>query len=414
MADIQLNKPLYKSGGGEAGAQRVEVPKPGRPSLLPRMGAILMDVLLLHFFYMLLLKAVPAPAIALGRAGEWIGLLVAWVYFSLCGSHLFLGRTLGKLFMRLQVGEAAAPDLPLGRSAVRAALLLAGCAVTIALNQLATVREQANPQDPQPIFLATLGWAINAGWLLGNLLFSAYEPFGRTLYDRLTGALVTASDADPALLQEHLANVRSAFGQPIPRRCYVALAICLLGACAVITPQYMRLRSEMAKLTPEEKERVQRGQALFRVQGFGRPGLTGRFENLAGQEDKTSTHAAVLAAILAFDHVGRFDTQQLKDDPTVTSFHERVVRETEEQPDFRATFGETMRGLYANLNLDRTRSEAPGTTVPKLLRLEMSFREKGDLFFAWDSMPKYSVSELLDMDAGDPNSSRPITIKLRR
>lgn len=408
MAEIQLNKALYKAGGeGTTAESKPVVPKPGRASIMPRMGAVLLDILLLHFVYLLLIKVAPGLTVRLGRAGEWVGLLGAWAYFSICGSHLCLGRSLGKLFLRLQVGDEAGPDLPLGRAMVRAALLLSGCVATIALEQYAAARDTQSELDPLPTFLKALGWAINAGWLLGNLLFSAYEPFGRTLIDRLAGSVVTATDAEPGLLQEHLARVRESIGTPAPKKCYVALLVCVVAACALVIPQYTRFRSELQRLSPEERQRLQRGRSLFQFSGFTGPNPTGRFETPAGDEDKTSTNVAVLAAILGYEHLGQVEPDALKSDPQVKSFHQRAVQAAQNEPDFR----ESISGLFNNLNLTRIRNEQPGTTIPKLLRMEVSFAERADLFFAWDAVPKYSVSQKLELDPGDPKTSRPLTIR---
>src|SRR5689334_21089261 len=127
MSEVQLNKPLYKSGGDGQAPNRPVMPRPARASMMPRMGAILLDILLLHFAYLLLIKLAPGVTVALGKAGPWLGLFVGWIYLSVCGSHITWGKSLGKLVMRLQVSDVNGPDLPLPRAALRAALLLGGC-----------------------------------------------------------------------------------------------------------------------------------------------------------------------------------------------------------------------------------------------------------------------------------------------
>lgn len=411
MADLQLNKPLYKSNAADAPVENRPVPvKAARPTIMPRIGAVLVDVLLLHFAYLLIIKVAPGLVIRLGRAGEWIGLLGAWFYFAVCGSHLALGRTLGKLVMRLQVLDVAGPDLPFNRAALRATILLAGCVVTIALGQYADALEQTTELNPLPPFLATLGWAINVGWLLGLMLFAVYEPNARTLADRLAGSAVTASDADPTLLQDYLGNLRASANNPVPKWCFAALAISLVAACALVTPQYITYRNQLNALSASDREQLVRAQSLFRFPGFHGPSATGRFENASGDEDKASTAVAVLATILTYNQVGRIDIGALKQNPDVNSFHKRTVEAAHTQADFRESIG----GLFNNLNLTRTRSEQPGTTIPRHIRMELSFAEKADLFFASDSVPKYSVSETFDLDPGDPATSRPLTITPRK
>ncbi|MGI8905777.1 MAG: RDD family protein [Candidatus Sumerlaeaceae bacterium] len=406
MADLQLNKPLYKSTGSGAAAERTILPRAPRASIMARTGAVLLDIIFLHFAYLLLIKLAPGATVRLGSAGEWFGLAGAWLYFSFCGSHLTWGRTLGKLVMRVQVSDVTGPELPLGRAALRAALLLCGCVFPIAMTQYATRLQAETDLNPLPTYLRQLGWALNWGWLFGNLVFSAYEPFGRSLIDRIVGSAVNATDAEPATLQEYFADVRGSAGLPAPHKSWFAFASALGVLLTIVTTLYIVGVDAVKKVGDDKRAEAKRYREALSQKDFSQPIAGGQLENSA-ESDRKTTEPQLMSALLTYEHIGPIDVEELKRDPRITGSLDRIVAFQQSEPSFRGWFAD----LFNRMNKQRFEKGEATTTVPKQMRLEVSFAEKADLFFASEAMPKYSISKVMDLDPGDVASSRPLSVR---
>src|SRR5256885_1663319 len=92
--------------------------------LWARIGAVVINVLVLHALAMSAIRFFPRETIWLGVAGPWAGLAFGYLYFSLSASHLTSGRSAGKAVLRLQTTDTAGPCLPVSRAFTRTALLM--------------------------------------------------------------------------------------------------------------------------------------------------------------------------------------------------------------------------------------------------------------------------------------------------
>ena len=207
MAEIQLNKPLYKESTPASGPPAARGP---RPSPFARFGAFLVDVLVLHGVFLAFIKLAPSVAIRAGSAGMWIGLALGWLYFALGFSRVLGGRTAGKLVLRMRVADIAGPDLPFDRAALRAALLLWPAALYLAL-----VRYGESRFDPSVLSITPMAHIVAlgaiVGWLAGNCSHCTAEPFGRAWWDRMAGSAVVNSDSAGEAQAEFLRVARETF-----------------------------------------------------------------------------------------------------------------------------------------------------------------------------------------------------------
>lgn len=95
-----------------------------------RLGALVLDVLLLGVVGFLLGLFFSEQFIALGSWGRWLGFIIELGYFGLLNSRLGNGQTLGKRLLKIRVVDGANQLLSLPRAMVRAAIL----AMPFALN----------------------------------------------------------------------------------------------------------------------------------------------------------------------------------------------------------------------------------------------------------------------------------------
>lgn len=95
-----------------------------------RLGALVVDVLLLGVAGCLLGLLFSEQFIALGSWGRWLGFIIELGYFGLLNSRLGNGQTLGKRLLKIRVVDGASQLLSLPRAMVRAAIL----AMPFALN----------------------------------------------------------------------------------------------------------------------------------------------------------------------------------------------------------------------------------------------------------------------------------------
>lgn len=84
-----------------------------------RIGALLLDGILLGLVGLTLGLCFESTFIQLGGLGRLIGFGIALVYFSVMNSHLCNGQTIGKLIFSLQVVDAENQNISLSRSLLR-------------------------------------------------------------------------------------------------------------------------------------------------------------------------------------------------------------------------------------------------------------------------------------------------------
>jgi len=377
MAEIKLNKPLYKTD--DEADFTPPIPRKPQSHLLGRGAALFLDIMLLHLIFAAVVRFVPEVSLALGWAAPWLGLALGFLYFGFGFSHITLGRTMGKLITRVQVADIAGPDLPLGRAFARAGLLLWPLPVQLVLRMIA---ENAANQDPTNIYatLEVFGTMLILGWVLGNALFAASDPFKRTVYDRLVNSIVINAELEAEPTAAYLADARQANQQPPLKRSITGLGLALTLTMAFATASAMSAMTELRDLPEDQRERA---RAMV-IPGYGRA--------MPAQplSDPATTHTVAVAV-----HLRKrtpIDMDALKANPETSATLDRIISNIVSE--------EYIEGLhkYASaVNLERgKRGELP-MQAPSKIHFELSYAEYADLFFARESHPVYTLSRVFDI-----------------
>lgn len=88
-----------------------------------RVGAFVVDVLVLALVAGALFWLWPTQVVALGSAGRWVGFCIALLYFGLMNSRLGHGQTVGKRVMGLRVVGATGQPISVPRALARQTVL---------------------------------------------------------------------------------------------------------------------------------------------------------------------------------------------------------------------------------------------------------------------------------------------------
>lgn len=390
MKEIRLSKPLYKEDepAGSPVPKQAAPPesRPPRASMLGRGGALLVDLLLLHGICSAIVKFAGDQVVVLGWGGPWIGVVLALVYFGLSASPLAQGRTIGKFILRLRACDVAGPDLPVGRALKRAALLVAPLAVYVATLQYAdSIRR---PDEISPLgSLPLVGVALAVGWYLGNAFFAGSEPFGRTLYDRLSGSIVVNSDAGIEPIAEWLRGARTCDKDGIPRRALIMLLMPLLGFPAITGYLLFQQARAMKALPEEERAFYMKMRAELDIPGFSDPQQVPQPRPKPESADQPTT-----VAHFQYLKRGRIDVQKLQTDSRATSAVDRMIG--------------VQRRLLSDARAKNRLSEAK---VPREIEFCVSFAEFADLLFARNALEVFSVRRVADFSEFQTTGTATIT-----
>lgn len=377
MADIKLNKPLYNDK--DSGDFTPPTPRPPKPSLLGRAAALFLDIMLLRLVFAVLVRFLPDPILALGPIAPWVGLLIGWAYFGVGFSHITLGRTLGKLILRVQVAELQGPDLPVGRAFYRAAVLLWPLPVLLALRLVA---EHFANTDPTNIYttVEVFGWMLIVGWGFGNLMFAGFDPFGRAVHDRLASSIVINAELEPAPVAQYMTDARAAAARPLIRKSVTGLGFALVVCMAFAAASSLEVMRQLRDLSDEER---QRAQAMVHPP-YGRAWP-------APPTDDTPT-TAVLPVTLNFRTRGKLDIESIKAEGNPNQTLERIIGAT-----LSSNFTNELRDYLNSANFDRARRGEQATSIPERLKFDVGYAEYADLFFASEAHPVYTISRTVDM-----------------
>lgn len=375
MADLKINKPLYKDSDEP---EYSPTPRPPKASIVGRAAALFLDIMVLRLLFSVLVRYMPEPILSLGPLAPWVGLLIGWAYFGVGFSHITLGRTFGKLILRVQVAETAGPDLPVGRAFLRAGVLLWPLPVLLGLRLLA--ESHANV-DPTSVYttVEVFGWMLILGWVAGNLLFAMFDPFGRSVHDRVADSIVINAELEPAPVQEFLAGARTAGKEPPLRKSAIGLGFALTLALAFAVVSSMEVRKQLGSLSPEE---------LYRARAMVDPEF-GRAWPVPPVDDVSSTET--LPVTLNFRKRGHLDLDQVRNSDTTQTL-QRVISAT-----LSANFTEELREYLNSANYYRARRGEDPTSVPENLQFDIGYAEYADLFFAAEAHPRYTISRTIEM-----------------
>lgn len=385
MAEIKLNKPLYEEksptsgcGGGSCPSGTVRKPRAPRPHALARVGAGIIDLLALHFLGLLVIRFASPAVISLGEAAPWVGLAVGWLYFAIGASALTGGRTLGKLILQLRTVDVAGPDLGLGRAMLRSALILWPLAVFLVADRMGERLDRPDELTLAPLYGRFAG-ALVFGWWLGNVFFAALDAHGRSLWDRLTGAIVITSDCEAEALGAFMRSAREDAAAPAgSARSIVALAATLVVCVGFFGWLIWREAQRMAELSPQDREHFVAQKKRLYVEGFGQPVPLGPTTESAAADDQTST------AHFQYRRRGPVDAEALKKDPAVMS----KARDLAD-----VTLAEMRR------HLAQEKERVPLEFFPAKVRFDVGFASYCDLLFSWDSVEVLTLSHTVALRA---------------
>ncbi|MBS0160282.1 MAG: RDD family protein [Nitrospira sp.] len=137
---------------------------------------------------------------ALGRTGRFIGGTIALVYFGALNSHIGQGQTLGKRLLKIRVTDAKGEPISLPRSFVRGSILL----VPFALN--GTLTPPGPYEQLVGVVLSILIFGVGVAQVY---LYCCNRRTGQALHDILVGTFVrdagSTSEIDLKMWKPHLA-----------------------------------------------------------------------------------------------------------------------------------------------------------------------------------------------------------------
>ncbi len=402
--EIRLNKPLYKEDGGGppaasggAGAPSAPLPRPARPMILARAGAFVIDVLVLHGLLLGVIKLWHEGIVQLRLAGPWVGLLLGWVYFALGSGPLTGGRTLGKLIVRVRVADLSGPDLPAGRAALRAALLLWPGLLSTLLSQMSEARYNAGVLSIWPI-VPLLGWAVILGWFAGNSVFAAVDPHGRTWYDRFTGSIAVALDASAEDQGDFVRSARETTDPARLRKSRLYLWL-IVGGLAGLVLFWLQQQHRYLQQSPEWLNGLRTRQQELQIPGFARPFVYDEASR-PGSAPAATQASDPGTSTLVFLYTARrpLDAKALEADPSVRGVVDRIS-------DYQRLEVRVFREQERLERAKRAKTAEPAAPppvsmadrMPRKLQIRAAFAEFSDLFFAWNASEVFSIGKKVDL-----------------
>ncbi len=151
-----------------------------------RVGALLVDTLLLGIVGFVLGLALERVFVQMGGYGRFIGFAIALVYFTTMNSRLFAGQTLGKKLLKLRVVNADNENISLARSALRYLVI----ATPFSLNGAHFTNEAMLSVLIYPLSLIIFGGIFSILYLY---IFNRVTR--QTLHDLAVGTYVVNADA---------------------------------------------------------------------------------------------------------------------------------------------------------------------------------------------------------------------------
>ncbi|EGN75768.1 hypothetical protein A28LD_0818 [Idiomarina sp. A28L] len=158
-----------------------------------RVGALIVDTVVLGMFGALLGWLFADAFIAMGPHAFWIGLVVALLYFGVLNSSIGNGQTIGKRLFAIRVVDASNAQISLFRSLGRYSILVIPYSLSD-LTQLAT---------PNPSIMLYVSSFIGVGGSLAIVYLVLFNRATRqSLHDIATGTYVVYVDAQPQPIKQ--------------------------------------------------------------------------------------------------------------------------------------------------------------------------------------------------------------------
>lgn len=402
MSKIELNKPLFDTPDSRRYARAAASPsnKPAAPQepipgIFGRIGAVIVDFLLLHCVLMLVTVVAHDAVMQLGIAGRWVGLAFGILYFTVGYSRITQGRTLGKMLLHLQVCDLNAKLISPARALLRALALLWPLVVYCAAGQYGEHLD-ANPENfAWPANAWIVAGSLMVSYALANILFSSFDVAGRSVYDYVTGTAQVCTSA-PTAMQEELVRrggERTLLSKPVNRLFVTAIVITLLipGLMARVLIQQ---KNHLAQLPAEDIELLRSYNHAVSIPAYR---VAGQGNSIATADDTATTAGAAAAndeqtsvASLLMVTRTRSDLDTLKANPKVL-----------EMPETYAQF--FRQGLERTITVRDNPAELRAK-LPQRLRFRVAFAELADLFFAWNVEETFAVARTIELHLGNDDA----------
>ncbi len=385
MAKIQLNKPLYDTPDArryartEKATKDNETPTPARVGVFGRMGAFILDLILLNCVLMAVCYFAHEFIVNLGFSGRWFGFALGFFYFGVGYSYVTGGKTLGKLLMRIQVKGTDGALLSLPRAFLRAALVLWPFPIYIIVGWYADRCDMTPTIIGWRINIWTVAAALIASWGLGNAMFAALDPCGRALFDHMAKTVQIRLDSKPDMIAILMRNAREQNIDALRGRPLLSLLLIVIALPATVGWFLYRDQQYLNKVTPNERALLIEYRQAINIPGFrfaaagNRPTKADANTSMTAEERNTSTTACMLVKR------GKIDVGQLEKD-----------KKAMDLPKIQAH--------YLSESLNRAIKTDPAAVnrlnIPPKLRFKAQFMELADLFFAWHAQEVFSVSSI--------------------
>jgi len=395
MAKIELNKPLFETEDSiryqksEEQTKATATPPMPRAGMFSRIGAFIIDILLLHCVLMSIALFGHEYLMKIGFATRWIGFLVGLFYFTVGYSFVTGGRTLGKVLLHLQLSDLEGMPLPLRHSFLRACLVMWPFALYILVGQYSD-NSDMNPE--------IIGWRINiwivaAGailsWGLANLLFSALDQCGRSVFDYMSSCVQCNALSSGDEYRQFMKHVyEQKLSDPIMRRPLFALVFVTIAIPGLIGWILYRDQQRLESFPQQERDLLIEYRKSVNIPGFRFVSVSNRQPDSASDTTTTSTSAAdTETSVSAFTLVTRnkTDLKALESNPKVIALPKTMA-------------DSFSKGIARAMNNTEYKDAISTTSLPKKMKFRAGFMEMSDLFFAWNVQEVFAVSEIVSLD----------------
>ena len=152
-----------------------------------RIGALVIDTVILGIFGFILGLALESTFVQMGGWGRLVGFTIALIYFGIGNSAITGGQTPGKRFLKLRVVDSDNTSIGIGKSVIRYVVL----ATPFALNGL-----NLPPEAMQSLLIYPLSLVLFGGMLSIIYLYVFNRTTRQSLHDLAVGSFVVNVGAE--------------------------------------------------------------------------------------------------------------------------------------------------------------------------------------------------------------------------
>lgn len=179
-----------------------EVPEKWICGFWRRIGALLIDSIILGIFGYVLGIFLEDVFVSLGGWGKLIGFIISITYFGVMNSHIFNGQTIGKKILKIKVVDALNSTISLPKSLLRYSFL----AIPFSLNGAQIANEAVLSYLMYPLSIIVFGGLFSISYL-----YVFNRKTRQSLHDLVVGSFVVNEDSNsqelPSVWKPHLAII---------------------------------------------------------------------------------------------------------------------------------------------------------------------------------------------------------------